>query len=374
LFVDESGDFDDPEAEVAVAGVLARTYDSIQMRLRLEQALRRAVPVGPYPPHANRLNIPAWLALAAMIRVESSDRGMRFQRWLAPAVDVITSSGESPAVQAREAVRANKEQGREVPWELVQNVDRWFRTDHISTYRTLRAASHDVDAEMVDLLRRLQANVLDGGRCFAAGAWSGPFELAPGDRYLALLEVLLERVFTLASASRLPVQLIHVHVATRGVRHSRNGTLEPMVLGDVDFALRGGTTFPTGCHPNHVQWFPRRPAHYDSAVHPGVVLADFVSNRLSRRVLCGSPDWDGVCARAGNAVGLPVAVFPRMAPGEPVPALAAAGPARRFIRDAFQGSEAMTEWEDVPDWVRQQARAWADLAGRLLAERKEACR
>lgn len=369
LFVDESGDFDDPEAEVAVAGVLVRAYDSAQLRIRLRQALERAVPVGLYPPHTNRLNIPAWIALASMVHVAEGESGARFRKAADPAIRAIEASAEAPAVQAREAVRAYRESGKEVSWEVGRAVDAWLAEAHPHAHRRLACVSRDIDAALVQLLERLQSGVLDGGRCFVSCAWSGPEDLGSEDRYLRLLEVLLERVFALSAGPRPPEQRIFAHVATRRVRAGHDGAggdeREKMRVEHLAAVARPATTFPVGCNPPHVVFFPHPPAKYDASVHPGIVLADIAANRLLGRVLVASSGWEQVQSFAAAAVGLPVDASVRALDTSRAGSIAASGAPRDAIRSAFRGEPHETTWPQAPRWAGDQARVWTSVAARL---------
>jgi len=383
LFVDESGDFKDPDAEVAVAGVWMQTYDSAQMRLRLERALRQVVPVGPYPPHANRLRYPGWLALASMVEVADNERGAAIRKRAAPAVRAIQSSAEAAAQQGRDAVRACAESGKEIPWEVAREVDEWLQQIEERSHRALKWAVRDMDGAFVQLLSHLQTDVLDGGRCCVAGAWEGreagpPSDEAP-DRYVALLEALIERVFTIAADRKPPMQLVHAHVATRwvtrpGVPRGEDPASKALRTRDITEAFRQAAGFPVGCKPAHVQFFPHPPASYDRTVHPGIVLADFVANRLRGRVLHGTPTWSDVTQRAGHAVGMAVDVRPRLARNVEAPSLAAQGQPREVVRSAFEGQSPAGSAAQAPPWANDQARVWVDLAGQIRDEAPEVSR
>ena len=66
LFIDESGDFDDPGDVVCVAGLFIPLPADDDLELYLRTRLGEAFPLTRYPQHASELDIPVSRALLAL--------------------------------------------------------------------------------------------------------------------------------------------------------------------------------------------------------------------------------------------------------------------------------------------------------------------
>ena len=70
FYVDESGKFDDAQDDVVVAGLLLRDSASLHPHA-IKAALRRAIPLLPWPLHATFINQPAYVTMALEPAVRS---------------------------------------------------------------------------------------------------------------------------------------------------------------------------------------------------------------------------------------------------------------------------------------------------------------
>jgi hypothetical protein len=100
------------------------------------------------------------------------------------------------------------------------------------------------------------------------------------------------------------------------------------------------------------------PEGYGHRVHPALVLADFVTNRLNR-ILRSGP-WDRVATEIRQDTGLAgAAPAPAWAQG-PLPSIASLGVPATAIHAALAGHPAdeAALAAAKPPWTGQQARAW----------------
>ncbi len=103
LYIDESGDFSQPNSDISVGALLVRgTWD--QARARLDVTLRDTLPFLPRPLHAAHLNNPAFIALCWMARgpgcLKASER-RRLSAGALAAIDALTvGAWSTPAAAA----------------------------------------------------------------------------------------------------------------------------------------------------------------------------------------------------------------------------------------------------------------------------------
>jgi hypothetical protein len=190
------------------------------------------------------------------------------------------------------------------------------------------------------------------------------------DRYLALLGVLFERTLALLCERVEADARVWTTAARRTVERRDVGRF-PLMPRNIGAAAAVAASFPlfdagrTRC-PKLV---PADVRAYDAAVTPGLVLADFVANRLRgalRRI--GHLSWERLERISGAQLELPVAAKPRFLEyASPIPAIAATGAPNAAIWSAFRGTAVETSLDGVRPWARGQAAIWCDI-GRAWRE------
>ncbi|MCC6644099.1 MAG: hypothetical protein IT374_00805 [Polyangiaceae bacterium] len=352
VFLDESGDFSRDDGTVVVAGWACHADDSPGLRAVLRRALDAAYPGQAYPPHAADLNLTAGYATARALAGDGSPVILR-------AIGALTQDSEVGAAFAAALAK------RTLPrYELLR----------LATHRLLvhePALASAVDKRSRAAARRA-LSVLSGAprdQCFLLGAVDrGEGREGPEteDRYLALLEVLLERVFGLLRHTDARAE---VWVHTEG-RHVTDGALArmPMMSRHVAARIRRAERFPLlppipGSVDARVRMIPHRPSHHKATCHPGVALADLIANRC-HRALRRAPtcQWRALADQLDQAV-LPPSSTAMRATGRQLPSVAAAGPARRAILRAF-ANEPGPPLGGV-GWETDQATAWISAAESL---------
>jgi hypothetical protein len=276
FFVDESGDFDDPDDVVVVTGVLMHQRASLQPHV-LKAALRRALPVMPWPPHAWLLNQPAFTAVA--IR-EIAKTGV------APA-NAVVSAG-------MDAWRAMKRSDAEAAQALVQAFRIGVPDGARAEIKSLSTALRNADPLAFDILRHYGAEV----RALLARLLTEmahqervaedtmpvwlvlSSETKPGDavsptgdadRFLALLRVVLERLVSLLRY-RAGNHEVVIWVSRRNVV-SQHGATERLSVPHLERVLRS----IQGSYSS-VRLFAGGVGRSTDERGAGYVIADFAAN------------------------------------------------------------------------------------------------
>jgi hypothetical protein len=140
-------------------------------------------------------------------------------------------------------------------------------------------------------------------------------------------------------------------------------------------AARTATTFPLLlASPHHAPKLVNAGAQaYGPDVRPGLVLADFVSNRIRASAL-GARDlpWSRLARNVERRISLDVGIAPRFITSEArLPAIASAGSARTMIFNAFSGTPVDPALQPASQWARDQARSWLE-AGRTWRTKRVA--
>lgn len=338
LFVDESGNFDDPEDAVLVGGWLVRHYDTFQLQEPLAKAMGHAVPYLLYPPHAADLNLPVAQVVGYLADPQRVHSGHPHARLCREAVSLLQSSNAAPA---RELVQAVTHKNKSL-YDVLSNANRWVRTNHGFAMAQLRQAQAMFRADWDQLLQRVQQQFGPTGS-MAVAAWQGPTPGAAGaERYLGLLEVLMERC----------LQCLHGHNSVQNIWFrvaERRGLTEQCLRSVFGKSQRTGPFA-------RFQAVPREPAAYRAHVHPGIVLADFITNRLRNRL--GAQGWSGVREASQQAIRFPVEASPRFTAAGPLPTIAADGLPRLAIQRAFRKQPRLPL--ELDNWAGQQAQAWVN--------------
>jgi hypothetical protein len=183
------------------------------------------------------------------------------------------------------------------------------------------------------------------------------------DGYLVVLATLFERVRALLSLRRDDARhLVLAHVARRSIAVTP-GELLPMTTEHLRRALEHAHPPPSTGAPVTFALHP--PWRYDTQVHPGLVLADFVANRLHRRLryfgLATDP-WSDLARYAEVSTGLALEVGTHAGL---LPSGAAAGDFRTAVLMAWQnrcprGALLGALAGERPRWAAEQAAVWID--------------
>lgn len=365
LFVDESGDFD-ADAPTLVAGWLVRIDDSSELRAHLRRALDTAVPSLRYPQHANRANLLATRALE-LARWRRRAPGAPERPWeaaVSPALARLRAAATHPAVApALERI----DRGGSMDYELLRRCSDWLSACHPTEAARLRALADEERAAVFDTLAGLPSS-----EAFAIAAYDDGGEEAPSDRYLALLEAMLERVLALFRHADARVE-VRAHVLVRDVQAPDFHRPIRLRAADVVRAVRAAERFPllvpdAGQPDPRVRIVPEVPSEFAPTAHPGLVFADWIANRALSELQPASHQrqpWHAIERSLRRRVGLvPVAPFRNDAARPLLPTVAVQGIPRRAVADAFaRGRPPLARGECEIAWWREQANAWMARAG-----------
>lgn len=372
LFIDESGSFGSRAEPNLVTGLLVNEPWNDELPTALHGALHDGLPLVPYPPHATDLRIPVSRVAAARLYGEPrTTRDEAVARRLAAVADAIRTSDSAAPQGFCMALDEGSwpDQGR------LRRCDSWLRAAHPEHHALLRGLVDEQDAAMRSLFDCL-AKHYGPQRCFVVGAANevsnAPIDDTPDpDLYLQLLEALFERLVALLRSRSGPIRVVRIHAAVRNVRRGfvaarKTSPLSMQALADVarralQFPIEG---VPTPGVPSVLRFVAHEPksANSDAKVHPGVVLADYLSNRLWGAIQAHA-DWATLREGAIRRFSLDVrAVAATLAPAGPLPAIASDGLARAAVRDAFDGGRPQGLSGLEPRWVGQQAAYWIQAA------------
>lgn len=367
LGVDESGRM--KGADGLVAGVLVRLDDTPANVGALREALLDLMPGIPWPLHATHLRRPTTHALGWL--APSPQRASRFPEDFdrcALALELLQRSEHPTLLRAVDAARGGM-------WSRIEfgAADRAFRDEAPAAHRQLRPLVTDRFVRLSSWLAALtQRHRADG--CFgviAAGPDDGALGVpVPGgvgtDRYLALLEVLFERLLMLRCAPTLR-RTLHVRVATRHIEEHL-GARRGFPLRSTDWLklFERAAANVERCHGARVRrpriLAPQIVTKYDATAHPVVVIADLLANS-TLALARARVSWRTLREHVTRASGLPLATVAEAVEGQPtLPAVAAAGSFRAAIRAAFEGGTPVPI-EEEPQWAADQASEWIAAAG-----------
>lgn len=371
LFIDESGDFDQPRDTCVVAGVLVHAPMHPRGEADVRAALDDAYPALRYPPHATKLRFLSGRVVATLAGATSSSSPTATgARELARrALAVIEAHDGSIA----DAVGRLSSEGREPGNEQLTAWDGLLRVHAPSFADGVQQLLEQDVHRMRQVLDRAGAlfGADDPGEAFVvaaadtghADAYAIEDPVVERDRYLALLGVLFERTLALLCERVGAGARIWTSVARRSV-HRRDVGRFPLMPRNIGAAAETAARFPLfdGATPRPKLIAAGVPA-YDAAVPAGMVLADFVANRIRGALLrVGRLSWDRLGRMARAQVAMPIAARPRFVEyASPIPAIAATGAPNAAIWSAFEGMPAALDFGDVPQWARDQAMIWCDV-------------
>ena len=357
LYVDESGDFGEDRFS-CVVGLAMREQESGELERRLRAAVESCFPLVPWPPHASRLNIPVSRAAACLL----SDGGHEELRArCAPALEALRAARDEAALRGFwGSIRA----GRMPAFVDLQLADAWLLVGTPEAYSPLRALSQLQMRRMGQVLCAL-SSAYGADDVFVVGSvLSGPGATPSQDGYLCCLEGLFGRLLALIDAEGVR-QAVRFRVATRHIEDQTLGVRLPLnakhVLGAAR-AARACAARLLDAEPG-VRCVPlEHQTRYDARVHAGVVLADFLANRVYRVLRASGLSWhwpkleDEVRHRTGLAPATRARRFDTV-----LPALAFEGSLQDWLMSGRVAGQPLPIGS--PRWAEEQARRWAEAAG-----------
>jgi hypothetical protein len=281
LFVDESGQFERPDDPVAVAGVLWTEGVRGSGAADMKRALLRAVPGLPWPLHASLLNQSAYVALA-------SERTMRERPSSLDEVGITVAVRQAVSVLLEYDRHLVNAELTALSWrptvDVLRPLSAILREHTPLVHERLRHHANQGWAAVGRLLAALAAQNTDRAYPDVALVTASETELgdaieegSTGDRYLAVLEPLLERTARLLERRDGAHELV-LRASRRDVFDSRLATRGALAPPHLAALAREASTSRVRVVVGGVERF-------DVHVDPGYVLADFAANHARRTLL-----------------------------------------------------------------------------------------
>jgi hypothetical protein len=364
LYVDETGDFSAPDARVCVTGLLVDESREPLPVEPLRDCLRVVYPLIPFPPHATELKqLSTFVAAYGLHGCPVDDRSF-VERPFKRAYEHLMSSADPVALAFGNSLQNSAIPRREVRLAC----DTLLRANLPLEAAELETYGRRCHRRMADLFDTV-GSLWGPKECYVVAAWDvdgggeefGGAPAVHADRYLRTLAVLLERVVMLLRAPEGPCQQVRLRVAVRDL-HPGPGAVRREHIGLVAAAAAGFPWLSTDVSGT-VQFEPLEPERFDIRVHPGLVLADHIANRLFP--LSTEPTWVAMERAGRRAFAIPISGECR-ALGRDLPAFCATGSARRSIFGGLQQTAAVNLANIHPGWARDQARQWV-AAAQLVA-------
>jgi hypothetical protein len=285
LFIDESGDFSDPEDEVVVAGLLVRDDAAGASSVQLRASLQAAAPELPWPLKASYLNRPVLFALAQACRPDAAHSRS------ADDAEAIVRHLNTVAAGDVAVVLDDLRAGHRLPYERVAKLD--TLAQQVPQYQAVRRLAGESTAQIGRLLHALAGQSGESPLVLVAACGEtvrgDVSATAPGAdlatrRYLDMLHGVIIRAADILGRGEGRQQL-HLHVLERPVREEILGRVTATMLhlrhvGPLARAVEGlyaGPGAPVSIKLDQI-------CAYDARLHPTLVLADFLANR-GRRAL-----------------------------------------------------------------------------------------
>ncbi len=357
LYIDESGDFGSSDWPQLIAGIALAGPDGSLRQSALRAAIERCVPDVQWPPHFSRINRPADRLATMLARHLHGD---------AP----LTADGASICVSAFELMaelpdncfpwRQAVEGNTKVDYAQVTAMDAWLEANQPGLYGALVQRRSEDDRKIRALLAEIDQTV--PVLVVVATYDERP---AGADAYLDLLPVLYERLFCLLRGGERRHE-VWAHHDRRDVQPP-DGPGRPIRLRnrDVGRTIQEAASFPfhkaDGFGDERVRIRPAGVHRYGPAAPPGLVLADFVANRLRRAMLDTNRNrpYRRLADAAEQRLRLEVERKPEGLNADRLPTVAVAGRCRDAVRNAFAG-HVPVPFVTQYGWMGDQARAWVE--------------
>lgn len=345
LYLDESGDFDEPLDPVAVGGLLLRDDLVATSSRSLAAGLKKALPWLPWPLHAGLINQPAYMALVTDAWLRSPDAAT------APAgmpIELMRASADATEHFRRVApteyasLAAAYEGRRKLNFGSLTGLGNRLAQARPQTAAALRNAGRAAWAQVRDVPRSLAGGGKEVTWLLAASETELGDAAASADaRYFAGLEALLHRLVALLT--RLGGRhVVGVKALARDVWEPQISKARPLRPQDLDPVIR----LVSDAHAV-VRLRAEGVEKFDAGTGVEFVLADFIANQARRALRQpGSPLRH---VEELLELGCPVRS------GEPPRShVAATGRALVFLRTGTAG------WTTTSRrWAVEQAEEWA---------------
>jgi hypothetical protein len=372
LFIDESGNLDEPDELAVVAGILVRVDDPHRLANALRDEIDAAYPGAMFPPHATQLHHGTGL-LASVYRQNRHDEA-HLPEPIGEARRALEQSGLPAAQRVVAAIKA----AREPELADLKACDAWLDAEAPALALRLRELCRSGARAFANIIAALP-ELADGDARLVAAAGYGPVssdvedtvalstdrQIARVDRYLSLLTALFERVLLLLRGGKPGGHIVRPIVASRHV-HRPGLPPTPLMPRDIGHRVERAVTLPyfaaSGFGDERVRMHAEATPRYDINVHPGVVLADFIANRLRRKLSerRGDIGWHRIRSYTVQVLGTPIESLAAGLEGcGPLPGIASDGSARSSLRAGLAGAAAGFEGA-VRQWQREEALAWLD--------------
>ena len=285
-FIDESGDLDDRDDVVLLAGVLLPTRDDPFLMARLREAMRRDAPLVPWPFHR-------WIATKPSIY--PFWREQRPEEELEASVDDACrrafAAWEKRRPELLRKVRKVCHRGEEPKYTQMRSLRRALKKEDYAAFDQLRRYSERI----CTVIARRPAKLVEAKGCdrpvgllFMAGEGGGADDNGE-ERYFQLLALLLERVRDVLMLNA-GEQVVTVEAASRYVPHpslpSKPGRPAKLTRGHLAEACKRVQLEPEGDEfAPRIRLTAGSVSDYGDDVSPGLVVADGAANFLRRKLL-----------------------------------------------------------------------------------------
>lgn len=344
LFVDEAGDFAESKDHVLVAGVCIPARIDAGFSLALKQYLTEAAPLVPWPLHRRLMNRASSYVLWYAHR-PNSKIPEPFQHSLEEAGEFLRSQVPDTFVRGLSSL----EEGKEPKWDDLGALERELRESQFTNYKLIHDYGDELKAAVASVMQILVRERLN----FSEDPNAEPFvviasepvlpdEKPKTDRYLGLLECLLERVSD-EFARRGSPHTVDVHVGMRSVFDSRVSTETNLSKGLVKHLA------PTRPNPRIL---PDRIWNFDAEVEPGIVFADIVNNYLYGHTHYQSLHVAEIEGMVSNYFGITAT------PGDlRLPQITASG----IARESIKSRKLLPADPETRVWAMEQAQSWIEF-------------
>jgi hypothetical protein len=375
LFIDRSSGFDPRGDFFVVAGVLVKA----PYRQELEEALRdkvmMALPGLDYPPPEWYLRDPRPTSrLIAYLRCKDPDRQQTVMAKCEPALTAI----EGSLRKFRHPLFDEKTREGPPDQGLLKECDQWLTVPPRLEGQMLRGLIEDDTWGILEVLSSL-GSTLDATTAYVVAAAQTryspvvdeqPLGSVHNDPYARLIGELLERlVMLLRREGGLP-QRVRVLAADHQLNAAGAEASRCLSFNDLKTAAAWASKLPllapSSPLKETVQAIPiQSPRQRDEKVHPGLVLAGIVAERLKQGVeIVGFKDtWETFSDHADLVIKLPIEATARsLSEDAPLPAVTCAGEPREALLEALNGGTPKIAWMN-PRWGRDQACRWIEALG-----------
>lgn len=367
LFIDESGDLTTNDRRSVVCGLALRERDTPESRKILREKVQSSLGFAPYPPHATLLNYPAgWIAAWRLHKGEIPER---FAGWADICKAGFRRISEDRSKPSFEHFSSQLDQGSFPSFDAIQAVSKRLTVIDEALCKKLRTVVNEADLAMRELFRNSKEIFGSQNFYILLASPSRRKETMPNDddRYRGLLEALLERAAELLRPPEGLSRIVDIQAAQRFINSENLNRymLTQPELGRIATKVMNGYREPPSRFSLNPPFKFRvagvPDANRDPNVHPGVVLADWIANRVGR-VTAGMPNLERLYERIEAKTELSVKRSASWKENEGLPAAAADGPGRDIVVQAYRGGEIATAMDITPLWTQEQAKIWIAAA------------